>query len=201
MTNSTNNDRLQKTTSEKPVSLHPIPFDEALRDILSVKPPPKETKKKHKKTTQIKSEALIAFLFYQTSLQQQLIEAQQKVIELQQRIDSITPKAIVEKDEFWHIVSGGVMSEDAANSDDLETVKRFKTWNVKFAEKNIKPYVNPQVYNETLNQMTRGLPTRISQLETKAAMEKRFGTASRIIQVDNELRPDSKKDKPIAAAQ
>lgn len=38
----------KKTTNENPVSLHPIPFDEALRDLLSVKPPIKNDEKNTK---------------------------------------------------------------------------------------------------------------------------------------------------------
>jgi len=133
----------------------------------------------------VKSEMLIAFLFYQTMLQQQLIEAQQTIIELQQRVDDMSPKPVIEKDEFWHILSGGILSEDAAKSDDLKVVRAFKDWNVEFAQKHIKPYVNPQAYNEALNQMTRGLPTRIAELETKSVLSKLAKSNSSVLKLDD----------------
>jgi hypothetical protein len=34
----------KRQTSEKPVSLHPLPFDEAMSDLLKVTPPAKEGK-------------------------------------------------------------------------------------------------------------------------------------------------------------
>lgn len=37
-----------KKPNEKPVSLHPLEFEEALKDILEVKPEKKEKKKKKK---------------------------------------------------------------------------------------------------------------------------------------------------------
>lgn len=40
---------LSRKTSEKPVSLHPLEFDEALRDLLAVKPPKKDRDDAHKK--------------------------------------------------------------------------------------------------------------------------------------------------------
>jgi len=123
----------------------------------------------------MKPEVLIAWLFYQTmmqqklmDMQQQVIAMQQKVIVLQQQIDDMRPKAISEQEEFWHLVSKGIMSEEAANSDDLRLVRKFYDWNMAFANKHIKPYVNPQVYSETVNQMTRGLPKRMAELETKS---------------------------------
>lgn len=124
----------------------------------------------------MKPEVLFAWLFYQSMLQQQLmnmqqqvIDMQQKVIELQQQIDDMRPKPISEQEVFWHLVSNGVMSEDAANSDDIRLVRKFYDWNMDFAKKHIKPYVNPQVYSEALNQMTRGLPARMARLETKSS--------------------------------
>lgn len=149
----------------------------------------------------MKSEMLIAWLFYQTMLQEKLIEAQQKIIELQDRIDNMSPKAISEKDEFWHLISGGVMSEEAANSDNVVLVKKFKDWNISFAEKNIKPYVNPQVYNETLNQMTRGLGTRIAQLETKKMIDKRPKSSSSVLKLDEESDAKDKGKNRLAAVQ
>ena len=98
-----------------------------------------------------------AMAVYQSGLQQQLLEAQQTIIELQRRIDKMTPKVLPDEDVFWHLASGGVMSDEASNSDDVAVVRKFKQWNMDFARKNIKPYVNPQVYSECVNQMTRGL--------------------------------------------
>ena len=60
-----------------------------------------------------------------------------------------------------------MLSKEAARSDNLETVLRFRDWNIEFAKKYIKPYVNPKVYSECLNQMTRGLSERIAQLKTE----------------------------------
>ena len=131
----------------------------------------------------MRHELLILWMFYQAMLQQQLtnmqqqmietqqkmIDMQQKVITLQQQIDEMRPKAISEQEVFWHLASNGVMSEDAAKSEDIRLVRKFHQWNVDFAKKHIKPYVNPQVYGEALNQMTRGLPTRMAELETKSS--------------------------------
>lgn len=128
----------------------------------------------------MKPEVLIAWLFYQSMLQQQLMSAQQQLVEtqqqlvtaqqriigLQQQIDEMRPKPISEQKEFWHLVSG-TMSEDAAKSDDIRLVRRFRDWNMDFAEKHVKPYVNQQVYSEVVNQMTRGLSKRIAELESK----------------------------------
>ena len=48
---SNKNNREKKTTNEKPISLYPIPFEEAVRDLLAVKSPPEgwtEEKKQRK---------------------------------------------------------------------------------------------------------------------------------------------------------
>lgn len=149
----------------------------------------------------MKPEALIGLLFAYTVMQEEMINSQKKVIELQQRIDSITPKPIVEKDEFWHIASGGVLSEEAAKSEDLAIVKKFKDWNVSFAQKNLKPYLNPQVYSETLNQMTRGLPARIAELESIAEIEQLAKASNkRVLQLDTDKATDQKESKKVAAA-
>ncbi len=111
-------------------------------------------------------EMLFAFAFYQTCLQQQIIDLQRQVIELQQRIEKMTPANPPDEEVFWHVSSDGMLSDEAANSDDLATVRRFQKWNIEFAKKHIKPYVNSKVYGECLNQMTRGLPERIAKLET-----------------------------------
>src|SRR5687767_13121860 len=103
---------------------------------------------------------LFAMLFIQTCLQQQLIEAQRKIIELQERIDAMTPKNPPDEEVFWHIASN-TMSDEAANSDDVAVVRKFRQWHVDFAKKHLKPYVSPKVYGECLNQMTRGLSERI----------------------------------------
>jgi hypothetical protein len=39
-------DGTKRSTSEKPVSLHPIPFEDALRDLLNTAPPKKQPDKK-----------------------------------------------------------------------------------------------------------------------------------------------------------
>lgn len=98
-------------------------------------------------------------------LQQLLIEAQAKIIALQETVQAMTPPRVNEQDVFWHLVSG-VMSEQAAASDDLDLVRRFKDWNIRFAQTYLKPYVDPRIYSETLNQMTRGLSSHIAQLQT-----------------------------------
>jgi hypothetical protein len=41
----------KKTTNEKPVSLAPLDFQEALKGLLQVKPEPKEKKPKKKRST------------------------------------------------------------------------------------------------------------------------------------------------------
>ena len=115
----------------------------------------------------LKPEALIAYLFIQTTLQQQVIDLQAQVIALQERIDKMTPKNPSDEEVLWHVASGGLMSNDAAQSDSIATVRRFRTWNINFAKKHIKPYVNPKVYAECVNQMTRGLSERIAELETE----------------------------------
>jgi hypothetical protein len=119
-------------------------------------------------------EMIYAWLFRQSALQQELIEAQQQIIELQKKIDKLTPKNPSDKQTYWHI-SSGMLSDEAANSDDIVTVRKFQKWNINFAKKYIKPYVSPKVFAECLNQMTRGLPERIGELETKKALEEKFG--------------------------
>jgi len=106
-------------------------------------------------------------------MQQQLIEAQREIIELRERIDDMTPETPAD-DEIWHIKSG-MMSSDAAESDDLETVEEFQKWNIEFARKHIKPYVNPKTYGEALNQMTRGLPQRVALLRCEEKDAERKG--------------------------
>jgi hypothetical protein len=103
--------------------------------------------------------------------QQQLVEAQQKIIALQQQVLDMTPKNAPDEDIHWHIYSKGVMSSQAANSDNLDEVRRFRDWNVQFAKKYIKPYVNPTVFSECLNQMTRGLAERIADLTSDHEMQ------------------------------
>jgi hypothetical protein len=124
---------------------------------------------------------IFALLFFQTCLEQKLLETQQelidaqkqaleasqKVIDLQSRIDRMTPKNVRDEEVSWHIASGGVLSDDAAKSEDLTLVKRFYEWNMAFARRYVKPYVNPRVYSEVVTQMTRGLPLRIATLETQ----------------------------------
>ena len=147
----------------------------------------------------MKQDALFALLFYQTLLQQkmselqaELIEAQRNVIKLQARIDEMTPKNVEDADVSWHIATG-IMSDDAANSDDWRVVKRFQDWNIAFAKRYIKPYVNPRVFSEAVTQMTRGLPKRIAELETA----ERFGrlrpsTARKITPLEKRMVPRNK---------
>ncbi len=40
--NEKDDQRDRGTTSEKPISLHPVPFEEAVADLLKVKPEPKK---------------------------------------------------------------------------------------------------------------------------------------------------------------
>lgn len=120
----------------------------------------------------ITTRALLSVFIQQMVLQQQLLEAQQQIIELQKRIDSLTPKNAPDAEIHWHIVSNGITSLDAANSEDLATLRKFLKWNLEFARKHIRPYVNPDVYGECVNQMTRGLAERIALLETKKESSK-----------------------------
>ena len=136
----------------------------------------------------ITQNAIIAMVMQQMIVQQQLLEAQQKIIELQQRIDQLTPKNPSDKEVFWHVASEGVLSNEAANSNNVKEVKRFLDWNVQFAQKFVKPYVSPTVYSECLNQMTRGLPERIAKLETQSSSKKETKSgkpdnSSRVIQL------------------
>lgn len=120
----------------------------------------------------ITTAVLLQWFIERITLQQELIETQQKVIALQQRIDEMTPKNAPDDEILWHIASGGIMSKEAAESSDVRVVKRFLKWNQDMAKKHIKPYVNPKVYMECLQQMTRGLPDRIAELESAAHFKK-----------------------------
>lgn len=116
----------------------------------------------------ITTAVLLQWFIERIALQQELIEAQQKVIALQQRIDGMTPKNAPDEEILWHIASDGIMSKEAAQSSDVKVVKKFLKFNQDMAKKHIKPYVNPKVYMECLQQMTRGLPERIAELESAA---------------------------------
>ncbi|GEM_PF-1890134 len=109
--------------------------------------------------------ALSKMLLRQSALQQQVIELQQQVIVLQRQVNAMTPKNAPDEKIFWHLASDGILSEEAAHSNDVQVLRRFQQWNTAFAKKFIKPYVNPKVFGECLNQMTRGLSTRIGELE------------------------------------
>lgn len=123
--------------------------------------------------------AMFAMLFQQMALQQQLIEAQQQLadtrkevvkaqrqtIALQKKLDKRTPKTPDDEEVFWHL-AGGMMSLDAANSNDLATLRKFEAWLVDFGRAQIKPYVHHKAYTECSNQMTRGLTERIAELQT-----------------------------------
>lgn len=124
------------------------------------------------------TKALLAMDMHQMTVQQQLaeaqqqlVEAQQKIIALQQQVLDMSPKNVPDEEVMWHIHSKGILSSQAANSDNLDEVRRFRDWNVKFAKKHIKPYVNPTVYSECLNQMTRGLAERIGDLTSERDMQ------------------------------
>lgn len=99
--------------------------------------------------------------------QQQLINAQREIISLQKKLDKQKPKKAKDAEVIWHIASGGVSSMSAATSNDLDTVRAFMAFNTSLAEKHIKPYVDPTVYMECHNQMTRGLPERMAALQTR----------------------------------
>ena len=122
-----------------------------------------------KNVMQVNVDAMIAFCFHQILWQQQLVEAQRKVIELQARIDAMTPKNAPWSEILWHVASG-MYSLDAATSNDLATVIRFRDWLNEFAKAHIKPYVNPTVFGECLTQMTRGLSDQIAKLEMQKLM-------------------------------
>lgn len=117
--------------------------------------------------------------------QQELLKAQKQIIALQRKLDKKTPKTPKDTDVFWHLVSDGVLSTEAANSDDLLTLMQFYEWIVNFAKKHIRPYVNPKVYGECLNQMTRGLNLRIAMLETKEELRLRTNGHSRNLNVSS----------------
>jgi len=116
---------------------------------------------------------LTVLMFERLEMQEQLIEMQQQLIETQQELNTVrkqlakvTPKNPRDKEVIWHIFSGK-FSEEAANSADLETVQQYRDWITNtLGKKYIKPYVNSKVYMECLNQMTRGLPQRIAELQT-----------------------------------
>lgn len=120
----------------------------------------------------ITTKAVLSMYASQMALQQQLVEAQQKIIALQQQVLDMTPKNAPDDELHWHIHSKGILSSEAANSDDLELVQRFSDWIDTFARKYIKPYVNPTVYGECHNQMNRGLAQRLAELTTKRDMQK-----------------------------
>lgn len=123
----------------------------------------------------LNDKVLTALLVQQAILQQQLIEAQQEIIALHRKIDRMTPKKAKDKNIFWHLVSDGLSSVEAAKSTDPITVRQFRDWIVKFARKHIKPYVNDKVYGECLNQMTRGLAERVADLENDSWERARSG--------------------------
>lgn len=116
----------------------------------------------------ITTAVLLQWFIERMMLQQELIQTQQKLIALQQRIDNMTPKNAPDEELLWHIASGGIMSKEAAQSNDIKIVKKFLKFNQDLAKKHIKPYVNPKVYMECLQQMTRGLPERVAELESDA---------------------------------
>ncbi len=134
----------------------------------------------------ISKNALMRIFLYQMTLQAQLLEAQQEIIDLQKQLLALKPDTPDDKEVFWHVKSNGQLSIDAAESDRLEVVQAFLDWNISLANEHVKPYVNPKVYGEVLNQMTRGLPEKISDLKTEKEI-KDFTSSSnngeRIIQL------------------
>jgi tRNA nucleotidyltransferase/poly(A) polymerase len=100
-------------------------------------------------------------------LQQQLIAAQQETLALQKKLAHLSPPT-PEEDAHWHLVSGGVMSEEAARSNDLEMVTTFYEWLLRFGKKYVQPYVHPKVYGEIINQMTRGVTSHMAALQVEA---------------------------------
>ena len=137
----------------------------------------------------VTSNMLLAMMMQQTLLQAQLIEAQQQIIELQNQLSEKQPITPKDEEAFWHVAANGLLSTEAAESNDVVTVKKFLDWNVDLAEKHVKPYVNPKVYGEVVNQMTRGLPERIAHLQTrretheKKSPKKKDPEGKRIIQL------------------
>lgn len=117
---------------------------------------------------------LVEWALDRMALQEELLEARAEIIALHKRIEAMTP--ITPPDEvLWHIQTG-MLSEEAAESDDAVLVRKFLNWNNDFARTYLKPYLNPKVYMETLGQMARGLPQRVAALEWRdecAAKEKR----------------------------
>lgn len=128
--------------------------------------------------------SVLSMVVYQSSLQQQVMDLQQQVIELQQRVDQLTPKDPPDEEAFWHLNADGLLSSEAAASDDVSVVRRFLRWNTDFAKKYIKPHVSHKVYGETLNQMTRGLNERIAELEKSSKKRKRGSPKLRVKKED-----------------
>ena len=137
---------------------------------------------------------LLVGLLKQNQLQDELIQAQKTIIELQAKIQEMTPST-PPNESYWHILSEGVLSEEAANSSDLELVYEFYKWNIEFASKYVKPYVNPKVFGEVLNQMTRGLPNRIAELRTYQQLSQEPASEIALVKakVEQEQRVDEKK--------
>ncbi|MDX1991951.1 MAG: hypothetical protein SF029_06165 [bacterium] len=123
-------------------------------------------------------------------LQRQLIAAQQEALAQQKKLAHLTPPT-PEEDAHWHLVSGGVMSEDAAKSNDLETVTTFYQWLLAFGKKYVQPYVHPKVYGEIINQMTRGVTSHMAALQVEAdtKAKRRNGKSSKP-PLDDEKDPE-----------
>ncbi|HEX2906036.1 MAG TPA: hypothetical protein VHO69_04205 [Phototrophicaceae bacterium] len=119
---------------------------------------------------------LVGMLLQQTALQQEVIEAQREIIKLREQVAASVP-AEPGKDVHWHVASGK-MSDEAAEADDLETVRTFYRWLLDFGKKYVQPYVHSKVYTEVINQMTRGLSRRIAELEVQAKFSSSGGSVS-----------------------
>lgn len=136
----------------------------------------------------VNSKTLLVFYAQQLALQAALIEMQQEVIRLQNKLDKMKPDTPLDEEVFWHVASGGGLSTEAANSKNVDEVQKFLDWNLGLAKKYVKPHVNPKVYGEVVNQMTRGLPERIAELKTRseinqAKANKKSESGDRIIQL------------------
>lgn len=119
----------------------------------------------------VNTKMLLAVYMQQMTLQMQLIEAQNEIIELQSKLDETKPETPKDEEVFWHISSKGILSKEVTNSQDLKLVEKFLEWNYKLAENHVKPYINPKVYTEVVNQMTRGLSEQVATLKTQKEVE------------------------------
>ncbi len=116
---------------------------------------------------------LTGYLLKQTELQRQLIQAQQEIIRLHQKIESLTPPEPAE-DVHWHKVSAGLTSEETLASDDVEQIRRLLGWVLRFGQKYVQPYVHLRVYGEIIAHMSRGISSKLAELEVRADFAELF---------------------------